>query len=63
MTLPIDAWLAAVAGHVAASAPDLAPLLAATKADELMVTTMIHDHAAHRRSYELLVQAFELHAT
>jgi SAM-dependent methyltransferase len=29
MTLPIDAWLAAVAGHVAASAPDLAPLLAA----------------------------------
>src|SRR5262245_61176817 len=38
----------------------LAPLLAATKADELMVTTMIHDHAARRRSYELLAQAFEL---
>jgi len=25
-----------------------------------MVTTMIHDHAARRRSYELLAQAFEL---
>jgi luciferase family oxidoreductase group 1 len=38
----------------------LAPPLAATKADELMVTTMIHDHAARRHSYELLAQAFEL---
>jgi hypothetical protein len=25
-----------------------------------MVTTMIYDHAARRRSYELLAQAFEL---
>jgi luciferase family oxidoreductase group 1 len=36
----------------------LAPLLAATKADELMVTTMIYDHTARRRSYELLQEAF-----
>jgi len=41
----------------------LAPLLAATNADELMVTTMIHDHAARRRSYELLAEAFELKST
>ena len=41
----------------------LAPLLAATKADELMVTTMIHDHAARRRSYELLAETFELSGT
>jgi len=41
----------------------LAPLLAATKADELMVTTMIHDHTARRRSYELLAQAFELNGS
>jgi luciferase family oxidoreductase group 1 len=34
----------------------LKPLLAATSADELMVTTMIYDHAARRRSYELLAQ-------
>ena len=38
----------------------LDPLLAATKADEVMITTMIHDHAARRRSYELLAQAFGL---
>jgi luciferase family oxidoreductase group 1 len=38
----------------------LEPLIAATKADELMITTMIHDHAARRRSYELLAEAFGL---
>jgi luciferase family oxidoreductase group 1 len=38
----------------------LAPLIAATKADELMITTMIYDHAARRRSYELLAEAFGL---
>jgi hypothetical protein len=32
--------------------------MAATQAQELMVTTMIYDHAARRRSYELLWQAF-----
>jgi luciferase family oxidoreductase group 1 len=38
----------------------LRPLIAATRADEVMVTTMIYDHAARRRSYELLAQAFGL---
>ena len=38
----------------------LAPMIAATKADEVMVTTMIYDHAARRHSYELLAEAFEL---
>jgi luciferase family oxidoreductase group 1 len=38
----------------------LTPLIESTKADELMVTTMIYDHGARRRSYELLAQAFEL---
>ena len=41
----------------------LAPMIAATKADEVMVTTMIYDHAARRRSYELLAEAFELMET
>ena len=36
----------------------LAPLIAATQADELMVTSMIFDHAARKHSYELLAQAF-----
>jgi luciferase family oxidoreductase group 1 len=36
----------------------VAPLIEATKADELMVTTMIYDHTARRHSYELLADAF-----
>jgi luciferase family oxidoreductase group 1 len=36
--------------------------IAATQADELMVTTMVYDHAARRHSYELLAQMFELQA-
>jgi luciferase family oxidoreductase group 1 len=38
----------------------LDPLIEATKADEVMVTTMIHDHGARRRSYEVLAEAFGL---
>jgi luciferase family oxidoreductase group 1 len=38
----------------------LAPLIAATQADEVMITTMIYDHAARRHSYELMAQACEL---
>jgi luciferase family oxidoreductase group 1 len=49
--------------RVAVGAPDtvkakLVPLIAATQAQELMITTMIYDHAARKRSYELLAQAF-----
>jgi luciferase family oxidoreductase group 1 len=40
----------------------LTPLIEATRADELMVTTMIYDHAARRHSYELLAEAFGLQA-
>jgi luciferase family oxidoreductase group 1 len=36
----------------------LDPLIAATQADELMVTTMIYDHHARKRSYQLLAQTF-----
>jgi luciferase family oxidoreductase group 1 len=35
----------------------LTPLIEATQAQELMVTTMLYDHAARKRSYELLTQA------
>ena len=35
-------------------------LVDATAADEVMVTTMVHDHAARVRSYELLAQTFAL---
>jgi luciferase family oxidoreductase group 1 len=36
----------------------LAPLMAATQANELMVTTMVFDHQARKHSYELLARAF-----
>ena len=36
-------------------------LIADTRADELMVTTMVHDHADRVRSYELVAELFELH--
>ena len=40
----------------------LSQLIAATKADEVMITTMVYDHAARRHSYELLAEAFGLRA-
>ena len=40
----------------------LQPMIEATRADEVMVTTMIHDHGARRRSYELLACQFGLRA-
>jgi luciferase family oxidoreductase group 1 len=36
----------------------LEPLIAATQADEVMVTTMIYDHEARKRSYELIAPLF-----
>ena len=38
----------------------LAPLIEATGADEVMITTMVYDHAARRHSYELLANEFAL---
>lgn len=38
----------------------LMQMVEATAADELMITTMIYDHGARRRSYELLAEAFGL---
>jgi luciferase family oxidoreductase group 1 len=38
----------------------LMPLVEETQADEVMITSMIFDHAARRRSYELMAQAFVL---
>ncbi|HEY2527964.1 MAG TPA: LLM class flavin-dependent oxidoreductase [Xanthobacteraceae bacterium] len=38
----------------------LAELIASTRADELMITTMVYDHSARKHSYELLAGAFAL---
>ena len=40
----------------------LAPLIEATAADELMIMSAIYDHAARKRSYELMADAFEISA-
>jgi luciferase family oxidoreductase group 1 len=40
----------------------LAPLVESTQADEVMVTSMIYDHAARKHCYELLAEAFGLQA-
>jgi hypothetical protein len=42
------------------SSTRLAQIIAATQADEIMVTTMLYAHAARRHSYELLAEAFGL---
>jgi alkanesulfonate monooxygenase SsuD/methylene tetrahydromethanopterin reductase-like flavin-dependent oxidoreductase (luciferase family) len=38
----------------------LLALVEKTRADELMITTMVFDHGARRHSYEILAQAFGL---
>jgi len=38
----------------------LGALIESTRADELMITTMVYDHSARRHSYELLANAFGL---
>jgi luciferase family oxidoreductase group 1 len=40
----------------------LMPLVEATQADEMMITSMIYDHAARKRSYELMAETFALTA-
>ena len=40
----------------------IAALVQSTQADEVMITTMVFDHAARKRSYELLAKEFALKA-
>jgi luciferase family oxidoreductase group 1 len=49
-----------IVGSAAAVKDRIASLVEATAANEVMITTMLHGHAARRRSYELLAQAFDL---
>ena len=46
-------------GDPASVKAQIRELVAATGADEIMVTTMIHDPSARLRSYELLAHAFD----
>jgi luciferase family oxidoreductase group 1 len=49
-----------IVGGIASVKARLSGLIEATQADEVMITTMVYDHAARRRSYELLAEAFGL---
>jgi luciferase family oxidoreductase group 1 len=49
-------------GTAAAVRERLAPLVEATAADEVMITSMIYDHGARRHSHELMAEAFGLNA-
>ena len=45
-------------GSPASVREKLQPLIAGTRADELMVVTAMYDHEARKRSYALLAEAF-----
>jgi luciferase family oxidoreductase group 1 len=47
-------------GGIDAVMRQLLALIEATRADEVMITSMIYDHAARRHCYELLAEAFGL---
>ena len=49
-------------GSPATARQRLDPLIEASGADELMLTSMIYDHAARKHSYELMAEAFGLGA-
>ena len=49
-----------VVGGIETVTNRLNALVETTRADELMITTMVYDHAARKRSYELLARAFGL---
>jgi luciferase family oxidoreductase group 1 len=49
-----------VVGSIDTVKSRLLALVEATRADELMITTMTYDHTARRHSYELLAKAFAI---
>src|SRR2546426_2289185 len=54
----VDSWTAThIVGSPETVREALHALWEATAADELMLTTMVHDHADRLRSYELVAQA------
>jgi alkanesulfonate monooxygenase SsuD/methylene tetrahydromethanopterin reductase-like flavin-dependent oxidoreductase (luciferase family) len=49
-----------VVGSKATVRARLTALIEATQADEVMITTMVYDHGARKRSYEIMAAAFKL---
>ena len=57
---PEGEWPRLVVGAPATVRAELETIATALGADEIMAVTIIHDHAARVRSYELLAEAFSL---
>ena len=62
-----EASVSHLAGSAAIGSPEtvqakLDDLAERTQANELMITTMVHDHADRVRSYELIAEAYDLQA-
>jgi luciferase family oxidoreductase group 1 len=51
-----------IVGTPATTRERIAALAEVTKADEVMITTMVYDHAARKQSYALIAKAFDLPA-
>jgi alkanesulfonate monooxygenase SsuD/methylene tetrahydromethanopterin reductase-like flavin-dependent oxidoreductase (luciferase family) len=49
-----------IVGSPATALAKLIPLIEQTRADELMILTMVHNHAARLHSYDLLAKSFEV---
>jgi luciferase family oxidoreductase group 1 len=49
-----------IVGSPATVQKQLTSLIERTEADELMILTMVHDHEARKRSYDLLAELFEV---
>ena len=58
MSLPIGRRV--IAGSPETVRPAIEKLVEDYQADEVMIVTITHDHAARRRSYELVAEAFEM---
>ena len=56
----ISEWPRYFAGAPEQLRDQLSTMAAALQLDELMVVTIVHDHQARLRSYQLLAQAFNL---
>jgi alkanesulfonate monooxygenase SsuD/methylene tetrahydromethanopterin reductase-like flavin-dependent oxidoreductase (luciferase family) len=53
-------WPRYIAGDPEQVRTQLVDMASVLHVDELMIVTIVHDHRARMRSYELLAQAFEL---
>ena len=54
-------WPRYIVGDPEQVRTQLVDMASVLQVEELMIVTIVHDHRARLRSYELLAKAFELH--